>query len=82
MQFYIQSAVVEKGLTEKNLFHNKIDIVVGCITMSIVTLFIIICCAATIHATGGTIHTAKDAALALGSLAGGVCKCSLWIRII
>lgn len=70
MQFYIQAAVVEKELEPKHLFHNKIDVIVGCITMSIVTLFIIICCAATIYVAGGHVASAKDAALALKPLAG------------
>ena len=38
--------------------------------MSIVTLFIIICCAATIFVVGGHVANAKDAALALKPLAG------------
>ena len=38
--------------------------------MSIVTLFIIICCAATIFVAGGHVANAKDAALALKPLAG------------
>lgn len=70
MQFYIQSAVVEKKIEPKNLIHNKIDVIVGCITMSAVTLFIIICCAATIYVAGGHVNSAKDAALALKPLAG------------
>ncbi len=70
MQFYIQSAVVEKGITTKNLFHSKIDIIFGCMFMLTVTLFIIICCAATIHISGVYINSAKDAALALEPLAG------------
>ncbi|MBT7668984.1 MAG: divalent metal cation transporter, partial [Bdellovibrionales bacterium] len=70
MQFYIQAAVVEKGITPKHLTHSKIDIIVGCISMFLVTLFIIICCAATLHAAGITISSAKDAAISLKPLAG------------
>ena len=70
MQFYIQAAVVEKGISIKNLWHSKIDVVVGCCLMSIVALFIIICCAATLHKNGIKIQDAKDAALALKPLAG------------
>jgi NRAMP (natural resistance-associated macrophage protein)-like metal ion transporter len=70
MQFYIQSAVVEKGIDIKHLWHSKVDVIVGCIFMFLVTLFIIICCAATIHKSGITISSAKDAALALEPLAG------------
>lgn len=70
MQFYIQSAVVEKGIDVKHLWHSKIDVIVGCLFMFLVTLFIIVCCAATIHKSGVSISSAKDAALALEPLAG------------
>ena len=70
MQFYIQSAIVEKNISVKNLWHTKVDVIFGCLTMSLVTIFIIICCAATIHAVNGEISSAKDAAIALKPLAG------------
>lgn len=70
MQFYIQSAVVEKGIAIKHLWHSKVDVIVGCLCMFLVTLFIVVCCAATMHASGVTINSAKDAALALKPLAG------------
>jgi len=70
MQFYIQSAVVEKGLTTKDLTHSKIDVILGCTTMVTVTIFIIICCAATLFNSGIIISNAKDAAIALAPLAG------------
>lgn len=70
MQFYIQSAIVEKNISVNNLWHTKIDVIFGCITMSLVTIFIIICCAATIHVNNGSINSAKDAAIALKPLAG------------
>lgn len=70
MQFYLQSAVVEKGISPKHLMHSKIDVIAGCTLMLIVTLFIIICCAATIHHAGVTITSAKEAAIALEPLAG------------
>jgi len=70
MQFYIQSAVVEKGTPVKHLFHSKIDVIVGCLFMFVVTLFIVICCASTMYGSGIQIHDAKDAALALKPLAG------------
>jgi NRAMP (natural resistance-associated macrophage protein)-like metal ion transporter len=70
MQFYLQSAVVEKGISPKHLWHSKVDVFAGCTIMLIVTLFIIICCAATIHHAGVTITSAKEAAIALEPLAG------------
>ncbi|MBI2521940.1 MAG: Nramp family divalent metal transporter [Bdellovibrio sp.] len=70
MQFYIQSAVVEKGTSVKDLNYARLDVIIGCITMSIVTLFIIICCAETLFTNKIEISGAKDAALALEPLAG------------
>lgn len=70
MQFYIQSAVVEKGISVKHLWHSKVDVVVGCLFMLSVTIFIIVCCAATLFESGVTIKDAKDAAISLRPLAG------------
>ena len=70
MQFYIQSAVVEKGISPKHLWHSKIDVIAGCTLTLIVSLFIVICCAATINKAGITINDASDAAVALKPLAG------------
>ncbi|MGB0453816.1 MAG: Nramp family divalent metal transporter [Bacteriovoracaceae bacterium] len=70
MQFYIQSAVVEKGISPKNLIHSKIDVVVGCLSMLTVTVFIIICCAATLNVNGIKIQSAAEAAVALKPFAG------------
>jgi Mn2+/Fe2+ NRAMP family transporter len=70
MQFYVQSAVVEKGISIKHLWHSKIDVIAGGTISLLVTFFIIICCAATIFKAGITINDAKDAAVALEPLAG------------
>jgi Mn2+/Fe2+ NRAMP family transporter len=70
MQFYIQSAVVEKGISPKHLWHSKVDVIAGCTLMLIVTFFIVICCAATIYPSGVVVNDAKDAAIALEPLAG------------
>ena len=70
MQFYIQAATVEKGIKIENLWLAKIDVIIGCSFMFLVTLFIIVCCAATIHKAGVTISSTQEAAMALGPLAG------------
>ena len=70
MQFYIQSAVVEKGITVKDYGYCKWDVITGCFMTDVVALFIIVACAATIHVHGIKIETAQEAALALGPLAG------------
>ena len=88
MQFYLQSAVVEKGIKVKNYVHSRLDVIVGCITTDVVAFFIIVACATTIYVSAHRdIHTAGDAALALRPLAGraaswlfalGLCNASLF----
>ncbi len=70
MQFYMQSAVIEKGLTMKNYKYSLIDIIVGCVATVVVAFFIIVACASTLHVNGIQINEAKDAAMALKPLAG------------
>jgi NRAMP (natural resistance-associated macrophage protein)-like metal ion transporter len=73
MQFYLQSAVVEKGVRPADYRYCRYDVIVGCVVAVIVAMFIMVACAATLHATGIQIHTAQDAALALAPLAGKYC---------
>jgi NRAMP (natural resistance-associated macrophage protein)-like metal ion transporter len=70
MQFYMQSAVIEKGLTLDRYKYTMMDVVVGAIMTVVVAFFIIVACASTLHVQGVQIREAKDAALALGPLAG------------
>jgi NRAMP (natural resistance-associated macrophage protein)-like metal ion transporter len=70
MQFYLQSAIVEKGVRPDDYPLSRLDVVVGCIVTDVVAFFIILACAATIYKAGGHIETAGDAALALKPLAG------------
>ena len=70
MQFYLQAAVVEKGITVKDYGYSKVDVIAGCFMVNLVALFIIVSCAATLHVHGIKIESAKDAALALAPLAG------------
>jgi NRAMP (natural resistance-associated macrophage protein)-like metal ion transporter len=70
MQFYIQSAVVEKGITVKDYAYTKYDVIVGSIMVNLVAIFIVISCAATLNTHGIQVDSAKEAALALAPLAG------------
>jgi Mn2+/Fe2+ NRAMP family transporter len=70
MQFYIQSAVVEKGITVKDYAYTKYDVIVGSIMVNLVAVFIVICCAAALHTHGIKVESAQEAALALAPLAG------------
>ena len=71
MQFYLQSSIVEKGVTEKQYAASRLDVVAGCFFTDIVAWFIIVACAATLYASGNRdIKDAADAAYALKPLAG------------
>jgi len=70
MQFYMQSSVIEKGIKIGDYKFTLWDVVLGCIATVVVAFFIIVSCAATLHANGIQIEEAKDAASALGPLAG------------
>ena len=70
MQFYLQSAVVEKRISIEDYKLSRLDVIVGCFVTDIVAFFIVLACGATIYKVGGHIDDAKDAAIALGPLAG------------
>jgi NRAMP (natural resistance-associated macrophage protein)-like metal ion transporter len=70
MMFYIQSSVVEKGISLKNLNYSKVDAVFGAIVVNIVAFFIVLACAATIYTNGIQVNNVADVAGALVPLAG------------
>src|ERR1700726_3246709 len=71
MQFYLQSSIVEKGVTRRGLQASRWDVIVGCIFTDVVAWFIIVACAATLYVHGfRDIKYAADAAQALKPLAG------------
>ena len=71
MQFYLQSSIVEKGVSARQYKASRIDVIAGCIFTDVVAWFIIVACAATLFVHGyHDISDAKDAAQALRPLAG------------
>lgn len=70
MMFYIQSSVVEKGISLKNLKYSKLDAVFGAIIVNIVAFFIVLSCAATIYSSGVQVTNVADVSNALVPLAG------------
>ena len=71
MQFYLQAAIVEKGLTKKDYRIAKWDVILGCIITDVVAFFIVVACAATIHKAGlGALQDPAEAAVALRPFAG------------
>jgi len=66
MQFYLQAAVVEKGVTAKEYKESRIEVIVGCIAMSVIAFFIIVACAGTIYAVAPRdLNVPADAAAGL-----------------
>src|SRR5882724_1580646 len=66
MQFYLQAAVVEKGISAKDYNESRIEVIVGCIVMTVIAFFIIVACAGAIWANKPRdIADASDAAVAL-----------------
>ena len=71
MQFYLQSSIVEKGVTAKSYPASRLDVIIGSFFTNIVAWFIVVACAATLFAHGmGAIREAADAAEAMKPLAG------------
>jgi NRAMP (natural resistance-associated macrophage protein)-like metal ion transporter len=66
MQFYLQAAVVEKGVTAKEYKKTRIEVVVGCFMTSVIAFFIIVACAGAIYSVRPRdIQDASEAALGL-----------------
>jgi NRAMP (natural resistance-associated macrophage protein)-like metal ion transporter len=66
MQFYLQAAVVEKGVTAKEYKKSRIEVIVGCFMTSVIAFFIIVACAGAIYSVRPRdIQDAKEAALGL-----------------
>ena len=70
MQFYQQSAIVDKGIPVAHYGYARLDVIIGSIFAIAIASFITIACAATLFHNGIHIETAKDAALSLAPLAG------------
>src|SRR5512136_2510853 len=91
MQFYQQSAVVEKRITVDQYAFTRLDVIIGCFLAIVVASFIVVACAASIHVQGLKVETAADAAMALQPLVGkhatvlfafGLCNASLFAACI
>jgi NRAMP (natural resistance-associated macrophage protein)-like metal ion transporter len=66
MQFYLQAAVVEKGITAKEYAESRIEVIVGCAMTSVIAFFIIVACAGAIYSAGPKdIQDAAQAAVGL-----------------
>jgi len=73
MQFYVQAAVVDKGIRASEYRFCRLDVLTGSVVAIAVVFFIVVTCAATIHTAGYRVDTVEDAARALRPLAGQNC---------
>lgn len=69
-QFFIQSYVVDKGLSVKEYRYEKMEVFFGAFLTNLISFFIIITTANTLFRGGIRITSAYDAALALKPIAG------------
>jgi len=67
---FIQSYAVDKHLRADQLASERVDVIAGAVMTGVIGAFVVIACAATLHATGASIDTARDAAVGLEPLAG------------
>lgn len=70
MQVFIQSSVVDKGITVREYPFERFEVIVSSIFSDVISFFIIVSTAATLYVHHISISSAADAALALAPLAG------------
>jgi len=70
MQVYVQSSVVEKGVTADDYSKTRTDVWVGTIFAIVIVFFIVVSTGATLHKAGIHVDSAAEAATALRPLAG------------
>lgn len=71
MQFYLQASIVEKGVSRRDYWLSRWDVIIGCIVTDVIAFFIVVACAATLfHSGHGELHDPADAAIGLRPFAG------------
>jgi Mn2+/Fe2+ NRAMP family transporter len=81
-QFFIQSYVVDKRLRVEELNYERADVYTGSFFTNIVAAFIVIACAATLFVHHQEVSSARDAAAALGPLAGPFARITFGIGLL
>jgi len=70
MQFFVQSNIVDKGVTAKELPLQRVDVIGGAVSANIVAWFIIVTTGTVLFPRGVTITSGEQAAAALAPIAG------------
>lgn len=71
---FMQSYAVDKRLRPSDLAYERVDVVAGALLTGVIGVFVVVACAATLHAQGLHVDDASDAALALEPLAGAAAQ--------
>jgi Mn2+/Fe2+ NRAMP family transporter len=79
---FIQSYVVDKRLGVKDFKYERIDVATGAVMTGVIGAMVVIACAATLHPYGITITDARDAAVALEPLAGGLASTLFGVGLV
>lgn len=69
---FIGSYAADKRIDVSELRYERIDVVTGAVMTGVIGAFVVVACAATLHAGGRSIDDARDAATALEPLAGSL----------
>lgn len=70
MQFYLQAAIVDKNLSLKDYKYERLDVYLGAVWGAVISFFVIVVTAATLHKAGIEADSVSSIALALKPLAG------------
>ena len=70
MQFYLQAAIVDKNLSLKDYKYERLDVYLGAVWGAVISFFVIVVTAATLHKAGIQADSVSSIALALKPLAG------------
>ena len=70
MQFFVQSNIVDKGVTVKDLRYQRVDVIAGSVAANVVAWFIIVTTGAVLYPQGIAASSADAAAQALAPIAG------------
>jgi Mn2+/Fe2+ NRAMP family transporter len=70
MQFFVQSNIVDKGVSVKDLTLQRVDVIAGAVSANIVAWFIIVTTGTVLYPRGIEISGAEQAAQALAPVAG------------
>jgi Mn2+/Fe2+ NRAMP family transporter len=70
MQFFVQSNIVDKGVTAKDLGYQRVDVIGGAVAANFIAWFIIVTTGTVLYPRGIPAASAQQAALALAPVAG------------